>query len=93
MSDDAGQLETCPHCSVSLRGPEIPEESLRSGAYGGWNGEPRFFSRRVGVELQGVYDGVIWWECPDCGGRWHRWPEGDWRWRHAVPYVLDRRRP
>ena len=25
------------------------------------------------VEIQGVYDGTLYWECPDCGGTWHRW--------------------
>jgi Zn ribbon nucleic-acid-binding protein len=30
----------------------------------------------VGVEVRGVYDGVLYWECLSCGHRWHRWPEG-----------------
>lgn len=24
-----------------------------------------------------VYDGVLYWSCPQCGGKWHRWPVGD----------------
>jgi hypothetical protein len=30
----------------------------------------------VGVEVWGVYDGVLYWHCPACGWAWHRWPEG-----------------
>jgi hypothetical protein len=38
-------------------------------------GETGQFSRRIGVEFQGVYDGILFWQCPDCDGRWHRFPE------------------
>ena len=24
----------------------------------------------------GAYDGTLYYLCPDCGGRWHRFPEG-----------------
>jgi len=30
------------------------------------------YSRRVGVEIPGLYDGVAYWECPSCGYRWAR---------------------
>lgn len=79
--------EVCPHCSVSLRGQQIPEEYLRDGSYGEWNGEQRFYSRKVGVEVQGVYDGVLFWQCPDCDGRWHRWSERHPLRRTASLYV------
>jgi uncharacterized protein with PIN domain len=34
--------------------------------------------RVVGVVMQWVTysSDVLFWECPDCGGRWHRWPIG-----------------
>lgn len=32
--------------------------------------------RVIGINVQGVYDGILLWCCPDCDGRWHRWPEG-----------------
>ena len=39
------------------------------------------------VEVPRVYDGGLYYQCPDCGGRWHRWPE-DHRLRAvAAPYV------
>lgn len=30
----------------------------------------------VGVEIRGVYDGVLFWECPIDGIRFQRWPKG-----------------
>lgn len=33
-------------------------------------------SRAIEVVIRGVYDRVLFLECPDCGGRWHRLPEG-----------------
>lgn len=34
--------------------------------------------RTIGVEIWGVYDGVLFWRCPDCGGSWHRWSPDSW---------------
>lgn len=67
--------EECPLCGANLRGEPIPEESLRKGYYGEWDGTPQYFSRMIGVEVPWVYDGILYWSCPDCNGRWHRWPE------------------
>lgn len=30
----------------------------------------------VGIEVRGVYDGVLFWECIEDGTRWHRWEDG-----------------
>jgi hypothetical protein len=30
------------------------------------------YSRVIGVEIRGVYDGILYWECPDCGFAWAR---------------------
>jgi hypothetical protein len=27
----------------------------------------------LGYEVQGVYDGVLYWVCPACGHAWPRW--------------------
>ena len=43
--------------------------------------------RIVGVEVQGVYDGALYWTCRDCGARWHRWGEGHPLRATAEPYV------
>jgi hypothetical protein len=44
------------------------------------------FSRRHGVEVRGVYDGVLFWVCPDCNHAWHRWEDPHVR-RRAQPYI------
>lgn len=31
----------------------------------------------IGVEVRRIYDGVLYWKCPDCGHPFHRWPQGD----------------
>lgn len=33
---------------------------------------PYRFSRVIGVEIQG-YDGISYWQCPDCNQTWNRW--------------------
>ena len=71
----------CPHCKVSLAGKEIPEKDRH--LFGGATN----FSRIVGIEVSGIYDGILYWECPDCNGRWHRWPEGTWQRKTARIYV------
>ena len=63
------QIDQCPHCSTSLLGEEIPAEQRREG--GGTH-----YKREILMEIRGVYDGGLFWMCPDCGCRWHRWPEG-----------------
>jgi DNA-directed RNA polymerase subunit M/transcription elongation factor TFIIS len=30
----------------------------------------------VGHEVRGVYEGVLFWGCMECGTTWNRWPEG-----------------
>jgi rubrerythrin len=50
--------------------------------YVGYDGEKRFgtaetedlrSSKVVGIEVQGLYDGVSYWRCPFCGTTWDRW--------------------
>lgn len=64
--------ERCPKCEVGL-------------TYVHTDG--RIYSRAIMVEIPDVYDGGLFWQCPDCGGRWHRWPEGTWQRRKAQEYV------
>lgn len=62
---------TCPHCAAGLLGDPIPQKYIDEG----WYGTKTHYDRTIGVEVRGVYDGVLYWACPDCGGTWHRWPE------------------
>lgn len=57
--------QNCPECEADFQGAPIPEKSQHM--YGG----KTHFSRRIGIEITGVYDGVLIWMCPDCG---HMWP-------------------
>lgn len=75
--------ETCPNCHADLKGPDIYERFLEmyedeaqalvaAGMYG-WSKEtPKRFGRVIGLEYEGLYDGVSAWQCPDCGHKWDR---------------------
>jgi len=43
----------------------------------------------VGVEVRGVYDGVLFWECIEDGTRWHRHPQGSPYRGRAQKYLAD----
>lgn len=67
-AEDATCINGC-----DLRAGPISEDALRKGYYGEWDGvTPQFYSRLIGVEIPGKYDGVSEWLCPDCGVRWDR---------------------
>jgi rubredoxin len=74
---------TCPHCGVSLDGELIPGEYYVTV---GKPDAPQRFIREIGVEVRGVYDGILYWQCPDCGGNWPRFAEGHPR--HAIALEL-----
>jgi|14_taG_2_1085336.scaffolds.fasta_scaffold53398_2 hypothetical protein len=106
MSD----LHNCPHCNCSLIDSEIPKASRcnescdrAAGDYNSecWKnhhyGHNKYFFKTVGVEVSGLYDGVLYWLCPECNGTWHRWPEGSELYGKARAYldssgVLSKRR-
>jgi predicted RNA-binding Zn-ribbon protein involved in translation (DUF1610 family) len=56
----------CESCGASWRGSPIPEDQQDLF------GNATHFSRQIGIELRGVYDGVVIWKCPDCGVMTHR---------------------
>lgn len=57
----------CPECGSDWRGAPIPEHQQHM--FGG----ATHFHRLIGIEDPEVYDGISWWECPDCGKQWSRW--------------------
>lgn len=63
--------DICPACDSDLTGEPIPEESLRRGFYGEWDGTPQFYSRQIGV-YSWEEDRTVAWQCPDCGHQWGR---------------------
>lgn len=50
------QQDPCGQCGQDLRYVE--------------GGRP--YSRAIGFEVDGVYDGVLYWACPFCGFAWPR---------------------
>jgi len=70
-------MKTCPQCGVADQGDPIPQEYIDEGFYG----DKTHFSKFIGYQERGVYDGVIIWHCPDCG---HTWP----RFRKDDPYYM-----
>lgn len=47
------------------------------------------YSRAIGIEIRGVYDGALYWRCPYCQKSWHRWPEETWQHKAAKEFVGD----
>ena len=43
------------------------------------------------VEVLGVYDGALFFECMTCRVAWHRFPSGDWRHDLAETHLAQRR--
>jgi hypothetical protein len=56
-----GDETECPSCHKSWQGEEIPAEHRHHYAKGRTH-----FSRLIGIEYRGVYDGVLVWRCPHC---------------------------
>jgi hypothetical protein len=44
----------------------------------------RGHSRVLGIEVWGVYDGVLYWQCPDCEWSWPRDFEIESRLRQSI---------
>ena len=55
-------MDNCPHCGVSLLGDPIPARFAHM--YAG-----KYWKRELGFEDPAIYDGVLYYECPDCKGR------------------------
>lgn len=76
--------DACPHCGTSLQGAPVPDEHRQHkpdhdeqvARYGRCYclpyGDATHFRREVGIQVSGVYDGVLYWSCPDCGLAWPR---------------------
>lgn len=80
---------TCPKCNADWDAGNVYETLRKHDAYASKTddelrevashyGKPDArFSRLVGIQVRGVYDGVLYWECPDCHQRWNRSEIGD----------------
>lgn len=70
-----GGCEQCPNC-------------LRSQMYLDGGQE---YSRAILVEVPGVYDGGLYWQCgyEDCGHCWQRWPSSSRLYATAAPFIHE----
>lgn len=53
----------CPACKVSLLGDKIPEDIAKF--YHGTH-----WKREIAIECPEMYDGVYYYQCPDCDHQW-----------------------
>lgn len=74
LSECAQDGEELVRVSAGLAG-----QARGDGAKGGGMTSCGCGEQMIGVEVRCVYDGVLFFECPSCGERAHRFPEGDWR--------------
>jgi hypothetical protein len=68
--------ETCPSCDASMCAGLIAD-TIELGEYHSqpytleeiqdMYGDKRCYSRKIGVQIQGMYDGVCYWRYPCCG--------------------------
>jgi Zn-finger nucleic acid-binding protein len=79
--------KVCPHCDTDLRASRIPQDAIDQGLYGPPTTEPKYYYNTIGHVERGVYDGVLYWSCPACGGKWHRFPEGHYLRTRAEKFV------
>lgn len=79
--------QECPVCGANWNAGDIYEVLRNHDGYKGWTNEkileaashygwskenPKHFTRLIGIEILGQYDGVSIWRCPDCGSEWDR---------------------
>lgn len=64
---DGDRATACPKCHASWVGAEI--QSQYRHFYGA---NTTHYSRLIGVEISGYYDGIAYWRCPDCGTTFRR---------------------
>jgi hypothetical protein len=84
-------LKNCPICNYKWQSDKNIYEELRDRpAYKHMTDEqveeiakqylhtkdnPKYFKKLIGVEIQGEYDGISRWMCPECKSEWNRFTE------------------
>ena len=80
------RFDNCPHCGSSQFDSVIPnrnrcqwfcedewdKRSVNCKENHHYGKSSEFFYRTISVEVRGVYDGCLYYQCPDCDGTWHR---------------------
>ena len=93
MNEDKG---LCPGCGASDIGGPIPEDIVHNyvpwDVYKGGKGAVRDWLKTnpwptwrkfLGIEVRGVYDGVLIWKCEDCNHQWPRFSREGWERLHV----------
>lgn len=57
LTKDVLEIDKCPECGMQWR----------------YEQDGQVFSKIVGIEHLGKYDGVGQWHCIDCKSTWNRW--------------------
>lgn len=47
----------------------------------------------LGVQVRGVYDGILYYVCPRCDYAWHTMPPDDLLYELARKYVIEHNEP
>lgn len=75
---EAPLREQCPICYADLRGAPIRDTD-----------PVQYYSHLIGVEIPWIYDGTLYYECPFCNWRFHRFARDHELWRRADSYVRN----
>jgi hypothetical protein len=77
----------CPKCKTDWRGDDIYDKLRSMEGYSektdseiveiaeryGWSkNKPKSFSKLLSIEIQGEYDGILYYQCPKCETYWGR---------------------
>lgn len=81
------KLDNCPHCGFNLVGDLIADMLGEKVAIECYGGADQHWRKEVGVEVSGVYDGTLYYQCPECDGTWQRWAPGSGLHEKAAPYM------
>jgi len=57
-------IKQCPKCRADLGYEDKDDDAVT------------WYTRAIGIEVRTVYDGVLYWRCPECDGQWHYWAKG-----------------
>jgi ribosomal protein L37AE/L43A len=78
------EIGNCPECGASWDAGAVYDGLRAHAAYADktddevreiaaqYGDSDAHFSRLIGVEIRGAYDGVLLWQCPDCQTQWRR---------------------
>ena len=86
VSKELDHNGNCPFCKCSWDGGtlfdsirksphyvDLTDEQIKNKCIEYWGDSDKRLSKLIGIEVQGKYDGISYWKCPDCETYWDRW--------------------